>query len=161
MLVLIRRFLVIAALMFWSGGFVFYAAVVVPIGTDVLRTALDQGFITRQVAKRINWAGIGALAIFAWDAFTYDVRWRRGLRLAMILIALVCLGMLFWLHPRMAALMPSDFGGVLDDPFRFDRMHQAYLWIITVQWAASVAFMGLSLMAWREEDRANALTANS
>jgi len=33
-ILLARRFLTIAALMFWQGGFTFYAAVVVPIGTD-------------------------------------------------------------------------------------------------------------------------------
>ena len=29
---LVRRFLVVAALMFWQGGFTFYSAVVVPLG---------------------------------------------------------------------------------------------------------------------------------
>ena len=32
---ILRRYLVVIALMFWQGGFTFYAAVVVPVGTAV------------------------------------------------------------------------------------------------------------------------------
>ena len=35
MLILLRRFLVLAALFFWQGGFTFYASVVVPVGQQV------------------------------------------------------------------------------------------------------------------------------
>lgn len=154
MLILARRFLVIAALMFWSGGFVFYASVVVPIGTEVLGGATEQGFITRQVAKRINWAGTAALVIFAWDALsTHDRPWRRILRWASIGVMLSCLTVLLYLHPRMDALMPGTPDLDFVDYERFDNMHQVYLWTITVQWAASVGFMALSLAAWRDRDR--------
>jgi hypothetical protein len=33
----LRRFLALAALLDWQGGFLFYAAVVIPIGLDVLK----------------------------------------------------------------------------------------------------------------------------
>ena len=36
------RFLVLAAFAFWVGGFTFYAAVVVPTGTEVLGGAAEQ-----------------------------------------------------------------------------------------------------------------------
>ena len=60
-LILVRRFLVLAALMFWQGGFTFYAAVVVPIGTAQLGGATEQGFITRHVAWYLNLVGAVAL----------------------------------------------------------------------------------------------------
>jgi hypothetical protein len=74
----IRRFLVIAALMFWQGGFTFYAAIVVPIGTEVLGSAAEQALITRRVTWQINMTGAVALAIFAWDTFAT----RHGRRLS-------------------------------------------------------------------------------
>ncbi len=50
---LLRRSLVVIALMFWQGGFTFYAAVVVPIGQDVLQSLIDEKLValgTRFVA---------------------------------------------------------------------------------------------------------------
>ena len=61
MLTLLRRFLVVSALMFWQGGFLFYASIVVPIGQEVLPTPQDQGFITRHVTKSMNVSGAVAL----------------------------------------------------------------------------------------------------
>jgi hypothetical protein len=63
----VRRFLVLIALMFWQGGFLFYAAVVVPIGQSVLGSHLEQGMITRQVTTYLNLAGCISLFIFGWD----------------------------------------------------------------------------------------------
>ena len=63
----LRRFLVLLVLMCWQGGFTFYTAVVVPIGTAVLETALAQGWITRQVTVYLNLAGAAALVMLGWD----------------------------------------------------------------------------------------------
>src|SRR5271156_6553534 len=68
---LVRRFMVLALLMFWLGGFTFYASVVVPVGADVLGSHLRQGMITRHVAWYMNLSGIAALAVFAWDQFSF------------------------------------------------------------------------------------------
>ena len=57
---LLRRFLVVQALLFWQGGFLFYAAVVVPTGTDVLGS-IGQGRVTRHVTDWMN--VIGAVAV--------------------------------------------------------------------------------------------------
>jgi hypothetical protein len=138
--------------MFWSGGFVFYAAVVVPIGTEVLGGPTQQGFITRHVAERINWAGAAALIPFAWDACTRDRRWRRRLRLLLIGVMFVCLAILLRLHSQMQILMPEDMNSALVDYDRFDTLHRLYLWTITAQWSASVGFMILSIAAWRGQD---------
>src|SRR5579871_1207813 len=74
-LILVRRYLVLTALMFWQGGFTFYAAVVVPIGTAQLGGATEQGFITRHVAWYLNVAGAVALVILAWDAAATRAGW--------------------------------------------------------------------------------------
>ena len=46
-----RRLLLLIGLMFWQGGFLFYAAVVVPVGTRVLGSETEQGFITQSVTN--------------------------------------------------------------------------------------------------------------
>ena len=55
--ILLRRLLVLAAFAFWQGGFTFYAAVVVPVGTEVLGSSMEQGSITRRVTVYLNMAG--------------------------------------------------------------------------------------------------------
>ena len=80
MLTLGRRLLVLAALMFWQGGFTFYAAVVVPVGKEVLGSHFNQGRITRRVTVYLNLAGAVALLPLAWDAAASAdraARWRR------------------------------------------------------------------------------------
>src|SRR3954451_24425626 len=74
----LRRFLVVQALMFWQGGFLFYAAVVVPVGTDVLGGAAAQGVITARVTGWLNLIGLACLGLLAWDtATTRDPAGRR------------------------------------------------------------------------------------
>ena len=63
---LVRRFLVIQALLLWQGGFLFYAAVVVPTGTEVLGS-FEQGRVTRHVTNSMNVIGAVTLIILAWD----------------------------------------------------------------------------------------------
>ena len=57
-MVLLRRLLLLWSLMFWLGGFTFYASIVVPIGTRVLgNSSRRQGFITREVTRQLNEQG--------------------------------------------------------------------------------------------------------
>ena len=75
----LRRFLVVQALMLWQGGFLFYAAVVVPAGTEVLGSGAAQGPITARVTDALNLCGLAALVLTAWDqAVTRDPAPRRN-----------------------------------------------------------------------------------
>ena len=60
----LRRWLVVLSLMFWQGGFMFYGGVVVPVGSEVLGSDTDQGWITRKVTDYLNAAGAVALAVW-------------------------------------------------------------------------------------------------
>jgi hypothetical protein len=150
----IRRFLVVAALMFWQGGFIFYASVVVPIGQQVLASPKDQGFITRHVTRSMNLSGAIALLPLGWDcAACGDPKTlRRRLRWLAWVVMFVTLGVLFWLHPMLDAYLdPETFGIHHRSEFRF--LHRCYLWASTVQWAFAVLYVILTLPAWRAEDR--------
>jgi hypothetical protein len=150
----LRRFLVLTALMFWQGGFLFYAAVVVPTGQSVLGSHLEQGMITRQVTIYLNLAGCISLFILGWDIrVARDAsrtrrlgRWASWFAMAVLLVALL------WLHGRLDSLIDLE-AHELREPRAFRAGHRAYLWLSTLQWVAGVAFTGLTLQAWRSEDR--------
>jgi hypothetical protein len=148
---LFRRFLVLQALMLWQGGFLFYASFVVPIGTDILGSAGEQGRITREVTNSINFVGCIALLIFAWDWFITRKYGAAHFRLVCWLtMSLMMIGMLY-LHPQMDALLDEAMDSILNRK-QFRPLHRTYLWFTTIQWAAGVAYTILMLMAWRKED---------
>lgn len=149
-LTLPRRLLVVAALMFWQGGFTFYAAVVVPVGQRLFGDEV-QAQTTRIVTTHLNQSAAVGLAVFALDLLTAtDPSWRRLTgRWLLWAGVLLTLGLLVWLHPRLEGFMDEDsFNRRVFRPY-----HRLYLWISTFQWAFAVAFVWLTLKAWQAEDR--------
>ncbi len=151
MATLLRRFLVLAALMFWLGGFTFYGAIVVPIGQKEFGP--KQGIVTRQVTHYMNLSGAVALVIFAWDLVLLKngpIR-RRLLWICWAGMA-VTLALLVYFHSSLSEMMDS---GNLSTPIpdSFHALHRWYLWISTVQWACGVAYAFLTVAGWRQTDR--------
>ncbi len=145
----LRRFLVVVALMFWQGGFTFYAAVVVPVGQDVLGRS-EQARVTQRVTHFLNLSGACALAVLAWEeAVSADpAKLRRRLRWSCWIIAASMLVGLAWLHVRLDAYLADTEG-----PKRaFRALHRGYLWMSTVQWAAMVTYTVAMLSGWRGSD---------
>jgi hypothetical protein len=136
----VRRFLFVAAVAFWLGGFMFYGGVVIEVGAKVLGSHRKQGFITQQVTDCLNVAGAVALPIILWNAMAV---WGMRGRLARFLLAATWVTMaaiqieLFALHPVMDRLLDAKARTILDDE-RFDALHVVYLTSSTVQWAAGV-----------------------
>ncbi len=147
---LVRRSLVLAAFLFWQGGFTFYAAVVIPAGREVLGSHRQQGFVTRKVTNGLNAAGAVALPLLAWDAAVCRAG-RRGRWLTCAGMA-ATLGLLVWMHPRLDALLDAESLHVLDGA-AFYTWHRAYLWVTAAQWLCALTHGVLTLRAWREEDR--------
>jgi hypothetical protein len=158
MLTAARRFLVFQAFLLWQGGFLFYASVVVPIGTAFLGSPKDQGLITQKVTDYLNLFGGVWAALFLWDVYaTRDPNGRR--KLARWLGWAVCvglLGVLVWLHGDMDALIDRE-AGRLTDRKAFRAIHIAYLWVTTGHWLVALALAWLTLGAWRGEDRSAGL----
>ncbi len=150
MATLVRRFLVLAALLFWTGGTIFYAAVVVPTGLHTIGLP-QQVRITRPVTKVMNVAGAVALLPLAWDAgATRDPsRRRRAVRWLAWFIAAAALIALFVLHmvldQQMEAGMPTRGGS-------FHALHNLYLIAGALQVAGSLVYAAVTLAAWRAVD---------
>ena len=145
---ILRRFLVLAVLMFWQGGFLFYAAVVVPVGRASLGPS--QSIVTQRVTIFLNLAGAAASLPLAWDVWTTPSR--RSWRWACWLGMAAALPALIWLHGRIDGLIAPGTPEVLDHQ-TFYPSHQMYLWLSTLQWAFAMFFVVLSLGAWSEVDR--------
>ena len=149
----LRRWLVILSLMFWQGGFMFYGGVVVPVGSEVLGSDTDQGWITRKVTDYLNAAGVVALAVWGWDilAARDPTPRRRRLRRAAWVFLAAALGVLVWLHGRLDGYLDPEALRILDRS-RFRNLHRWYLATSTVQWAVALALVFWTLRAWRAED---------
>jgi hypothetical protein len=141
----LRRFLVFQAFLWWQGGFVFYAAVVVPVGTD-LYGAFLQGTVTQTVTDWLALVGLGWHLLFAWDWLAErDPRRRRvRVRFTFWLVSLLLLGGLALVHRELDALLAADDL----DPAAFRRWHIAYLWGVTVQWLLALAQAWLTIGVW-------------
>jgi hypothetical protein len=148
-----RRFIVMQALMLWQGGFLFYASVVVPAGTDVLGSAAAQGAITARVTDAMNLIAMAALAVIALDlSFTRDeYRLRKEVRWWSWGVALVCQLLLFEFHGLLDAFMDADRRRVVIGP-PFRPVHRMYLWAITIQWFSCLLLAWCTLRAWQAED---------
>jgi len=136
----VRRFLFIAAVAFWLGGFTFYSAVVIQVGFRVLGSHLRQGLITQRVTDWLNLGGAIALLVMLWNMAAI---WRaRGpvLRFAICftwLVMAIIQVELILLHPVIDRLLDPVNRQILDDK-KFGQLHRIYLMSATVQWAAGL-----------------------
>lgn len=121
----------------WWGGFTFYASVVVPVGSDILGSSRTQGFITQIVTHWLNIAE--GLTIFAMTCDLWVNRNRRKKNYVFIetgiaIGLLICLATLVFLHPKLDELVDFSDETIFDEA-KFYQIHQAYLWVSSVQWA--------------------------
>jgi hypothetical protein len=149
----LRRLLVLSALCFWTGGFTFYASVVVPVGAEVLGSHREQGYITQKVSNYMNLAGVVALPLFAWEvASSRDPSRRRRLARWLAWLGMgLTLAILVGLHPTLDAILAHAKSSRFDSP-AFRPVHRLYLWTTTVQWGFALTYLLLSVVAWRFED---------
>jgi hypothetical protein len=146
-----RRLLLLWLFMFWQGGFLFYGAIVVTIGSDVLGSDFAQGLITRRVAVALNLTGLAVLLAWTWDLVAErDTRLVR--RWAGWCFLMLTLAALAWLHPQMDALIDAENYTVRDGS-QFRHLHRWYLRVSTAQWVGSILFTLWTLQNWRASDQ--------
>jgi len=144
------RFFVLQSLMFWQGGFAFYALVVVPIGTDRLGSSFEQGRISRSVAPWINAAGIACLTMLVLDQY------REGtsrLRVAVWVAIAACQVGLSLAAPRLEGMIDWEEGRYLRRS-EFRSWHEAYLSVLGLQWLLALVAARQMLAGWRARDLA-------
>ena len=133
----LRRFLLLLAFAVWQGGFVFYAGVVVPTGTEVVGHFL-QGLVTQRVTNALNVFGLLAHAAYLWELLATPGR--KRVRWALWAASLILLGGLSAIHTVMDSLIGPV--GVEGD---FRRWHIAYLWLSTGQWVIALVLLWLTM----------------
>jgi len=150
---MVRRLLLLWALMFWQGGFMFYGGVVVPVGSRILGSDLEQGWITRSVTNYLNVAGAVAMAVWGWDLLAEPGSSRGGRRLRWLLwcLLILTLGVLVWVHLRLDDLLDLERSMILDRR-RFHSLHRWYLAVSTAEWLGCITFSALTIRSWRDGD---------
>ena len=139
----LRRFLVIQALMLWQGGFLFYAAVVVPTGTEVFNS-FGQGIVTRHVTDWLNGIGAVAVAVLAWDQWANgDSRRQARVRWGLWAVLAGSLAGLALVHRRLEPYVDSTM-----EVREFYAWHRVYLIAAAAQWVAGLAYVAVMLRAW-------------
>ena len=139
----LRRFLFMAAVAFWLGGFTFYSAVVIHVGARVLHSQMKQGLVTQRVTDWLNFAGALALPIMLWNTAAI---WRHRGRVSRALLAITWAVMaavqveLALLHPVLDHLLEPPAATVASARAgrQFDDLHFVYLMSSTAQWAAGL-----------------------
>ncbi|MBI1372833.1 MAG: hypothetical protein GC159_08745 [Phycisphaera sp.] len=143
----------------WFGGFTLYAAVVVPIGADVLGSPLDQGFITQRVTHWINGIGLVALALLLGDVWLSRHRAAMGAAMRVTLsVMVVAVAAQIALHPHLDDML-NPAGGHITGRAHFYTAHRVYLLIAAAQWLACLAHVVLMVGRWRRIDALGAFGA--
>jgi hypothetical protein len=136
----IRRFLVASALGLWLGGFTFYSAVVIHVGTDVLGDHRQVGFITQRVSNCLNLIGAIALVLMLWNMaamWATAARWKRAALGATWVFMTVSLAALVVLHRSLDGVLDAGSQEITSyDEFLW--LHRAYLAVSTAQWGAGL-----------------------
>jgi hypothetical protein len=149
------RTLLLASFAIWFGGFTFYVSFVVPIGTEVLGSAIEQGMITRRVTVWLNI--VGAIALFMMileSAFLWrrdSGRGRHWLVVLAVLMWILLVG-LFKLHSILDGFIDAK-EVTISDGVSFYSYHRVYLWISTIQWLMSWAWLAILVKTWNPSDR--------
>lgn len=147
----LRRFLLFVALTFSFGGFSVYAAVVVPVGSAVLDST-SQGFVTQKVTHFLNAFFAVTLLLLLWELLDDRGSRRPGanrILIALFVVLACCCASLAGMHPHLDGMLDAQSYSVVE-PDRFYRLHQAYLWVSTAQWLASLVLIWVLVSGWHE-----------
>lgn len=147
-----RRFIVIAAIAWWLGGFTFYSGVAIPMGVEVLGTHRAVGFITQRVTNWLNFGGVIALSILLANLIASRNSRGRLVRYTMLITWLLMAAIeieLIWMHPIMDRLLATQPVRQILDEDRFTLLHHVYLISTTVQWTLGVIHVWFICLAWQ------------
>lgn len=149
MMQVILRLLWIVLFAVWQGGFMFYGAIVVPVGTRVLGSESLQGFVTQSVTNYLNIIGVLTLSFWLGEfLLCRDAsKTRNNTRWFLLITMMLLHGLLAWMHINLDSLLDAGSQVVLKQQ-QFHQLHSWYLIISTFEWALSLVFAAVTLAAW-------------
>lgn len=130
----------------------FYGGVVVPVGSHVLGSDTQQGFITQAVTNYLNLAGFVCLS--AWAISLWQERKQGVLKLETSLLILngFMLIALILIHQQMDLRLDPRTTTVTDY-VGFGWGHKLYIGTSSLQWLTSLLMLFLLLSRWSRSDR--------
>lgn len=144
----VLRFVNFLALTTWWGGLTFYAAIVVPVGTDIFGST-EQGFVTQSVTNWLN----ALLALTLALSLRSVIHERRPVQLATWIVLLITLVAHIGIHWQLDKLLDASTLSV-NEPSTFYSLHRVYLWVTIAQWLAGIVCL------WNALDRAESNSVN-
>lgn len=149
----VRILLLLVFALFW-GGLTFYTGFVVRISHDVLNDPMDGGLITQRVTLLLQYFAAAAVVLMFANAYLIGQSSQRfGWSLcACSLILAVTLAGLFVVHGHLDAVIDTRAGEITDRDV-FTLSHRRYNRLTTVEWIASLAYLPITVIAWRYVDR--------
>ncbi len=147
-----RVLFLLAFALYW-GGLTFYTGFVVRISHDVLSDPMDGGLITQRVTALLQILGLVTCLLMGFNSMVVLSRSRKfGYALAACTLLLGCsLIGLFVVHAKLDSLIDVHASEVIDrELFRIG--HRRYNQLTTIQWLACLAYLPITVLAWRSAD---------
>lgn len=147
-----RILLLLVFALYW-GGLTFYTGFVVRISHDVLNDPMDGGLITQRVTAVLQTLGVVAVVLMACNCVVVA---RQSPKYGYALVAFTALlgcsliG-LFVVHGQLDAIIDVGASEITDRD-AFDAGHRRYNQLTTIQWLASLAYLPITVLAWRSID---------
>lgn len=152
MIWLTRILLLLVFSLFW-GGLTFYTGFVVRISHDVLSDPMDGGLITQRVTSLLQMLGVVMVALMMLNAaivIRHAKRLGFGLLICTGLLAAALVG-LFIVHGHLDQVIDVASSEIIDrDAFTIG--HRRYNQLTTIEWLSSLAYLLLTVFAWRSVD---------
>lgn len=135
------------------GGLTFYTGFVVRISHDVLNDPIDGGLITQRVTTVLNLLAVVSLGLMVANGVDV-LRRSRKLGYALVgcaaLAGLALIG-LFVVHGHLDAVIDAESYSIIDRD-AFTAGHRRYNQLTTLQWLASLAYVPITVLAWKSID---------
>lgn len=157
MICCVRILLLLVFALFW-GGLTFYAGFVVRISHEMLIDPMQGGLITQRVTWWLQVLGVVSVVLMLLNAVIVVKQSKRFGAALMALAAVlgVALAGLFMVHGQLDSVIDVEASEIIDRDV-FTIGHRRYNQLTTVEWLSCLAYLPLTIVAWRSIDSASTL----
>lgn len=150
---MVRLLFLFSFSLFW-GGLTFYTGFVVRISHDVLSDPMQGGLITQRVTALLQIFGGVTVLFMLWNAF--DIRrhsrnFAIALTICAVLVGVAVTGLVV-VHQQLDSVIDIDSAEITNRE-AFTIGHRRYNQLTTIEWLASLAYLPITIAAWRAVDR--------